>query len=556
MSAVSHELGEPGVGSQLHGLLAEPDAVVSALNRHEAEISLKGFIPYIWPVIEPGRKLVLGWAFDAICEHLEAVSYGHIKRLLINVPPGFMKSLLTEVIWPAWEWGPHNKPHLRYVCSSYSDRLTIRDNLRCRRIIQSEIYQDAWGDRFAMTTDQNAKTKFENDRTGFKLATTVRGLGAGERGDRFCIDDPHNTLDADSEKVRDTTLEWFSNTVPTRIIEAETSAIVVIMQRLHDQDVSGLILKNELGYEWLCLPMEYEKRHRCFTSVPRDGIFPERVARFRREGEPIPRWLTPDEVDAELGEGGPPSVEWEPDYQMLYAQDRRADEGDLLCPERFSEHHLEVELKPQLRLWGGTYAEAGQLQQRPAPRGGGMMQRDDFQFVDSLPTGGRWCRGWDFAASTEKRAAWTVGLKMGIVDGRVYIGDVRRRRVTPGKLEAMILACCDSDGPNCEQDMPQDPGQSGKYQIRALARVLHGKNFHFSLESGSKPERARGFAAQVEAQNVYLLRGPWNDTFLNEACLFPNGEFSDQIDGASRSYGRLLTKRVRRTGVAPIAIGG
>ena len=537
----------------LWGLLGDPKRSLDVLTQIDAEESLRDYIPAVWKVIEPATPLVKGWCLDAICDHLEAVTRGELKRLVMNVPPGCMKSLTTEVLWPSWEWGPKNLPETRYVCASYSDKLTIRDNLRARRIIQSDAYQALWGDRFSLTKDQNAKLKFENDRTGFKLATSVGGLGTGERGHRFIIDDPHNVQESESVKKRETALYWFANTVPTRIVDASKSAIIVIMQRVHDADVTGLILKEELGYEWLCLPMEFEARHRCFTSVPRGT--PERVTRFRREGEPIPRWLTEEQLDEEIDENGSPP-DWEPDYKLLWPQDRREIEGDLLWPTRFSEDHLENELKPQLRSWGGTYAEAGQLQQRPAPREGGMMQRGDFQFIETLPPGGRWCRGWDFAASTSARAKYSVGLKMGIVGGKVIIADVRRKKATPGQLETMIVECAEIDGHECEQDMPQDPGQAGKYQKAGLAKILHGYNFHFSPETGSKPERAKGFAAQVEAQNVYLLRGPWNDTFINEACLFPNGEFSDQIDGASRSYGRLLIKRPRRIGVAPIAIGG
>ncbi|MGB5811739.1 MAG: phage terminase large subunit [Polyangiales bacterium] len=546
--------GGEGGPDPFEALLGDPTASLRALDAVDAEGSLRDYVKVVWPVIEPGSQYIPGWPVDAICEHLEAVTAGQIKRLVINVPPGCMKSLLTEVLWPSWEWGPRNLPATRYVCSSYSDKLTIRDNLRARRIIQSEHYQELWGDRFALTKDQNAKLKFENDKTGFKLATSVGGLGTGERGNRFVIDDPHNVQEGESVKKRETALYWFANVVPTRIISGEESAIIVIMQRVHGQDVSGLILKEELGYEWLCLPMEYEERHRCFTSVPRADVIPERVTKLMRESEPIPRWVNEAEL-AEEAEQAPLPPDYEPKFKEMYPQDRREIEGDLLWPDRFSKHHLEEELKPQLRSWGGTYAEAGQLQQRPAPREGGMMQRADFQIIDTLPSRGRWVRGWDFASSTNANAKFSVGLKMGLCDGRIVIADVRRKRVTPGQLEDLIVSCCELDGLDCEQDMPQDPGQAGKYQKAGIAKLLHGHNFHFSPEIGSKPDRAKGFAAQVEGHNVYLLRAPWNDTFINEACLFPNGEFSDQIDAASRSYGRLLVRKPKRIGRAPMVVG-
>ena len=540
----------------MDALFANPTASLAALDKLDAEGSLRDFVPVIWPVLEPGSQLVQGWCMEAICEHLEAVSRDEIKRLVINVPPGTMKSLLVDVIWPAWEWGPYNAPHLRYVCASYSDKLTIRDNLKTRRVIQSDVYQQFWGDRFALDSDQNAKSKFSNNHAGFKIATSVTGLGTGERGHRFLIDDPHNVRDAESEKIRETTLAWFANTVPTRIVNAETSAIIVIMQRVHANDVSGLILAKELGYEWLCLPMEYEEHHRCFSQVPRAGVEPSQVCLFRRDGEALPRWLTAPQVAAERTMGGELDPGWVPKYALKYPQDRRTEDGELLWPERFSRHHIDEELKPQLRSWGGTYAEAGQLQQRPAPREGGMMQRSDFTIMDELPAGGRWCRGWDFAASTSVTAKFSVGLKMGLINGQLWIADIRRKRATPGQLETMIAQCCEMDGKKCEQDMPQDPGQAGKYQKAALAKLLHGENFHFSPETGSKADRAKGFAAQVEAGNVYLLRGSWNDAYINEATQFPNGEFTDQIDASSRAHGRLLVKRPKRIGFAPTEVRG
>lgn len=187
-----------------------------------------------------------------------------------------------------------------------------------------------------MTGDQNEKVKFENDKTGWKLATSVGGVGTGERADVFVVDDPHNVKEAESDAVRETTLQWMFEVVPTRTND-EKSAQVTIMQRVHERDVSGLLLKSGLEGDHLLLPMEFEVARRCKTSI---GF-----------------------------------------------EDPRQVEGELLWPDRFSRRHLEEDLKPALRSWGGTYAEASQLQQRPAPRGGGMFKRDWFKFVDEIPEG-------------------------------------------------------------------------------------------------------------------------------------------------------------------------
>jgi hypothetical protein len=142
---------------------------------------------------------------EAICLHLEAITFGDIpsNRLLMNVPPGFMKSLLVNVFWPAWEWGPCDMPHMSYISFSYSDEITTRDNNKMVRLITSPAYQQLWGDRFKMT--KTGERRLENDQTGFKLATSVGGVSTGERGDRVLLDDPHNVIKAESDTEREKT---------------------------------------------------------------------------------------------------------------------------------------------------------------------------------------------------------------------------------------------------------------------------------------------------------------------------------------------------------------
>ena len=128
--------------------------------------TLAGFARNAWHVLEPATPLKWGWALDCNCEHLEAVSAGQINRLCMNVPPGTMKSLLTGVVWPAWEWGPRDMQEMRFLGTSHKEPLATRDNLKCRRLITSDWYQRRWA--VDMIPDQNMKTKFENRRTGFR----------------------------------------------------------------------------------------------------------------------------------------------------------------------------------------------------------------------------------------------------------------------------------------------------------------------------------------------------------------------------------------------------
>lgn len=273
------------------------------------------FVRYFWPVLEPQTPFVDGWPLRAICDHLEAVTFGEINRLLMNVPPGFMKSLLTDVFWPAWEAGPMNMPHLRYVAFSYSASLTERDNRRFRDLIRSPEYQLLWGSRFKL--EKQGETLVTNDKTGWKLATSVGGVGTGERGDRVLLDDPHNIKEAESDQVRGETVRWFQEAMENRLNDIKKSAIVVIMQRVHELDVSGAILKAG-GYVHLCIPFEFEPARKCKTPIG-----------------------------------------W---------QDPRTEDGQNAWPDRFPDDSM-LAFKRRAYMW------AGQYQQRPEPRGGGIFKR-------------------------------------------------------------------------------------------------------------------------------------------------------------------------------------
>ena len=178
-----------------------------------AERSLSDFIRLYWRCIDPSAYCH-NWHIDQICEHLQAVSAGKIRRLLITIPPRHMKSISVAVAWPAWTWvqkpGPLQGPQSRFLFASYAHSLSIRDSVRCRRLIESPLYQMAWRKRFRLTSDQNTKVRFENDAGGHRLATSVDGALTGEGGDIIVVDDPHNVREAESEAVREASLAWWN----------------------------------------------------------------------------------------------------------------------------------------------------------------------------------------------------------------------------------------------------------------------------------------------------------------------------------------------------------
>jgi hypothetical protein len=191
---------------------------------------------------------------------LEAISSGDIRKLLINIPPRHSKSTIVSVIWPMWEW--LTDPAQKFLCASYSGALSIRDNLKARRLIQSPWYQERWGHMFKLSGDQNAKQRFENSATGYRIATSVGGTATGEGGSRLLLDDPHAAQEAQSDAIRESSLEWFDQVWSTRLNDPKKDAMVTVMQRLHERDISGHILEDIGGWEHLMIPAEWDGKRR------------------------------------------------------------------------------------------------------------------------------------------------------------------------------------------------------------------------------------------------------------------------------------------------------
>jgi hypothetical protein len=185
--------------------------LLSEIERHsEQRLPFQTYVREAWHIAEPATKYVHGWHIDAIAEHLQAVNRGEIRNLLINIPPRHSKSLLVSVFWPTWVWSWN--PSVRWLFASYAQSLSTRDSVKSRRLIESPWYQTQWGHRFRLTYDQNQKVRFDNDRTGYRLATSVGGSATGEGGDVIVADDPHNVKDGESEAERESVLVSLSVT--------------------------------------------------------------------------------------------------------------------------------------------------------------------------------------------------------------------------------------------------------------------------------------------------------------------------------------------------------
>ena len=220
----------------------------SRLRAELAERSFNYFFKtFAWPVLQPGTAFKDNWHIHAISDHLEAVASGQIKRLLINIPFRMLKSSIVSQAFPAWEW--IRRPELQYLTASYARDVAVRDAVNSRRIIESEAYQNAFGDRFQMAGDQNVKSRQDTDKSGTRTCTSTEGAATGFGGNRIIIDDPISAKDADSMVAIASSIEFYKGTVATRLNDPQNDAIIVVHQRLNSNDLTGYLLANETGWE-------------------------------------------------------------------------------------------------------------------------------------------------------------------------------------------------------------------------------------------------------------------------------------------------------------------
>ncbi len=460
------------------------------------------FVQEAWKVIEPGTKLRWNWHMQAMCDHLEAISRGTLKpRLIINVPPGSSKSTIVSVMWQAWEWGPLGKRHLRFVSTSFDLTNVKRDTGKTLDLIRSSWFQSLWPEVELKT---EGVLSFSNYDTGSRLGVAFKSV-TGKRGDRLLVDDPHSVDGAESETQRDNATRKFIEGGLNRINDWETSAIVIVMQRLHEEDLTGVLLARDYGFIHLMIPNEFEQARRCTT--PLQVPDPDRPGKTKD-------WTDP-----------------------------RSYEGELMDPVRAGASATEDVKK------SGDYMYAGQYQQRPAPREGGMFKVENIDIVDHVPAGGVTWAGWDLAGSKRKKSPYTVRVLMTRVGGDLYVRHVERRRANPTEVEAMIEEVSTDDRnmiPQVKISVPQDPGFGGKAFKWRVSEILMGFNFICTPETGDKVTRAEPFAAQVGAERVHLVRGDWNSAYIEELRNFPGGTFKDQVDASSRAFQALV-------GTVPVA---
>ena len=457
-------------------------------------MSLKQFIVDAWHVPEPEIEFNDNWHIDAIAQHLEAVADGRITRLIINIPPGHMKSLITAVFWPAWMWT--FRPGWRALFGSYALELAIRDAQRTRDLLISDWYQDTFKPTWRMSGDQNVKSYYQNTRRGSRLAIAVGARTTGFRGHCTVIDDPLNVEDAFAELKRKKAIRYIDKSLSSRLNDQRTGARVFIGQRVHEEDPFGHLISRG-GYEVLRLPSEYESKNPSSTSIG---------------------WKDP-----------------------------RTQDGELLFPTMFPREVLREAKEKDL----GTDGYAGQHQQRPAPAGGAIFKDKWFRLFTPRTIPGAFSElygTWDMAFKATKGSSFVSGQVWGISGANIYfLGRFRKKVEFPDTVRAVIALSKPLEPGELDPDgMQRVPGVVWKVGAKLVEDKANGPAVIQTLRNeipgliavpgnDDKVASAHAVSWYVEGGNVYLpdptaypqLR-TMTEEFLQEITRYPNSTYTDE----------------------------
>jgi predicted phage terminase large subunit-like protein len=502
--------------------------------RENYESSLYEFVKGAWSSLD-SSDFQDCWALESFCDHLESVTLGYIPRLLANLPPRCGKTTIASICWPAWTWAREEStflsgPGVRFLCASYNQSLSFLNANQHRRLLDSPWYQKYWADRFHIMAEQNAKAQFDTDKGGRRQSTSVGGSLLGLGGDVICVDDPANTetekvieTDADRQKVKG----WWREMSGTRLNDPKKSAIVVVMQRLHEEDLSGIILESDETWVHYCVPMEYDTTRQTYITVK------------------LPQYDDPEP--------------W---------QDPRTVEGELMWPERFGPKEIE-----RMKAAMGPYMASGRLQQLPVPKGGGIIKDTWWQPWDNIEAkkyGLEWKAGRkeyptfelvvasldtsygqkqenDFNAMTvwgiwldrarNRRAmltfAWQKrlpihGKVISANPGEAKINFEQRQKAEWGLIEWVADTC---KRYHVRRLLIEDKTR-GRDVGEEINRLYARENWGVQLVNpvGDKVSRAHSVVPLYTDNAVYAPEASWSSLVINECAKFPKGTHDDIPD--------------------------
>ena len=444
------------------------------------------FFKSFWSVINT-EPLVANWHIEECCNQAQELLARVMRRekkeydLIINIPPGTTKSTIFSQMLNAWAWTID--PSLRFLTGSHTSSLALSMSVKTRDILKSKKYQKLFPE-VNLRKDLDAKSWYENTQGGARYTCSVDSSPVGKHAHVIVIDDPIDPQRAIAGIELDSVNEWFDGTLQTRKVDKAISAMILVMQRLNENDPSGYLLKkNPSNFRHICLPAELSNE------------------------------VKPEELKKKYVNG-------------------------LLDPIRLNQDILEDQ-KNAL----GLYNYAGQFSQIPTPKEGGMFVTSEFRIVKELPAEIMTVvRSWD-KAGTEGGGCKTAGVKMAkLRDGSFIVLDCILGQWRADKREEIIKKTAKLDKVTTKIIIEQEGGSGGKESAENTVKNLSGFSVFVDRPKGNKALRAEPYSTQVNIGNVYLLEGPWNKDYMDELHYFPRGAFRDQVDASSQAFAYLNSK--------------
>ena len=443
---------------------------------------LSAFIHRTFQTVMPSGVYLHNWHIDAMAWHLEQCFEGTIKRLIITLPPRNLKSICASVAFPAWVLG--RDPSRRIITASYANELAAKHARDCRSVMESDWYKRTFrGAR--LNPRKNTELEFETTRQGGRFATSLGGALTGRGGNMIIIDDPIKPGEANSDVKREAVKQWFDGTLYSRLDNKKDDVIIIVMQRVHVDDLVGHVLAK--GSDWVHL------------DLPAIAEEPQSIA------------IGPNLI-----------------------HDRQIDE--VLHPEREPREVLD-----QIKADMGSPLFSAQYQQRPVPAEGNLVKWGWFQFYKRRPDAGEIVQSWDTASKAGELNDYSVCTTWLIVRDDCYLLDVVRERLEFPALRKRIwdMAC----NQFCAYAVLIEDKGSGTQLIQDFRHDRRGVYPIGITPESDKVTRMSNQSAMIEAGRVYLPeQAPWLDTFQAEMLAFPNSKHDDQVDSVSQFLGWVQNK--------------
>lgn len=460
--------------------------------------SFSYFVQTIWHTIIP-EKMVWNWHMDYICDTLQetvkrvAARKPKKHNIVINVPPGTSKSTIVSEALPIWAWV--KDPSIRSICSSYAHPLALDLALRSRDILLSDTFREMFPE-IELREDQREKSHFQNTSRGERFTTSTGGSVTGMHGHLLIMDDPINPNDADSwtkEKLNATN-NWVANTFLSRKVDNEVSVCVLVQQRLTEEDTSN----------WFLERSKDSVRH---ISLP-----------------------------AELGKGA----------EVKPAKLKKRYKDGLLDPVRLNRKVLDEKYREL-----GSRVYAAQYDQSPRSRDGSLFRPSQIELVNNPPSElEEAVRYWDKAGTDRRKnpnAAATAGVKLARMrDGRFCILHVKRGMWEASDRESVIKQTAHTDGRAVAVYVEQEPGSGGKESAQNTIQNLAGYVIKADRPTGSKEVRAEPVSVQVNQGMVCMVKGEWNQEFIDELETYPYGKRKDQADAFAGAFNKMTIKEKKK----------